>query len=211
MQVRETEHRAAWLRDTSARVGRCARLAVRVRGEVPNEPCVIVANHVSYLDPIAIGQMLPLSAVAKSEVTEWPAIGETLGELGIIFVDRGNAISGAIALRKAMRSLRAGTTVLVFPEGTTTFGDDVLSFSRGAFGIAKLLGVPVVPVTVRYDLRDACWVGNTSLVPHLVRLHRHNQVSVELVFGSPLAPSAFTDASSFAAATRERIRSNVRR
>ncbi|MGB8223386.1 MAG: lysophospholipid acyltransferase family protein [Polyangiales bacterium] len=182
-----------------------------VRGDVPNGPCVIVANHISYLDPIAIGQVIPLSAVAKSEVTAWPAIGQTLGELGIIFVDRGNAISGAIALRKAIRSLRAGVAVLVFPEGTTTFGDDVLAFSRGAFGMAKLLGVPVVPVTLRYELRDACWVGDTSLVPHVVKLHRHRQIEVELKFGSPLEPSAFVDASTLAAATRERIRSNVRR
>lgn len=206
---RETTSRALRLRDASAHVGQCIRLAVKVRGEVPTKPCLLAANHISYLDPLAIGQAIPLSAVAKSEVTQWPAIGETLEELGIIFVERGNAFSGATALRKAMRTLRAGVAVLVFPEGTTTFGDDVLAFSRGAFGVAKLLGVPVVPVTLRYGTREACWVGDTSLVPHVVKLHRQHRVDVELTFGSPLEPSAFADASSLAAAARQRIRSNV--
>jgi lyso-ornithine lipid O-acyltransferase len=210
-ESRETIYRALRLRDASTSVGKCVRLAVRVRGEVPKEPCVIAANHLSYLDPLAIGQVVPLSAVAKSEVTQWPAIGETLDELGIIFVERGNAISGAVALRKAMRTLHAGVSVLVFPEGTTTIGDDVLCFARGAFGVARLLGVPVVPVTLRYDLRDACWVGDTSLVAHVVKLHRHDHIRVELTFGSAIEPMAFADASSLASATRERIRSNVRR
>jgi 1-acyl-sn-glycerol-3-phosphate acyltransferase len=210
-QPREAGLRALWLRHASARVGGCLRLAVSVRGEIPDAPSLIAANHLSYLDPLAIGQLVPLTAVAKSELAQWPAIGETLEELGIIFVERGNAMSGAIALRKAMRTLHAGVSVLVFPEGTTTFGDDVLPFARGAFGIARRLGIPVVPVTLRYDRREVCWVGDASLLPHAARLHKHEQIGVELVFGAPIEPMDFADAGSLAAATRERIRSNARR
>jgi 1-acyl-sn-glycerol-3-phosphate acyltransferase len=172
---------------------------------------LIAANHVSYLDPLAIGQIVPLSAVAKSELGRWPAIGETLEALGIIFVERGNALSGAVALRKAMRILRTGVSVLVFPEGTTSLGDDVLPFARGAFGFAQILGIPVVPVTLRYDSGEVSWVGDASLVPHAAKLHRYDQVNVELVFGSPIRPAAFSDARSLASATREQIRSHVRR
>lgn len=185
------------------------RMYVQVHGTVPRGPCVVAANHMSYLDPIAIGSVLPLSAVAKSEVTRWPAVGQAIEELGVLFVRRGDAMSGALALRRAIRVLEAGVPILVFPEGTTTFGDDVLPFSRGAFGIARLLRVPVVPVTLRYDTEDACWVGSATLMPHLLKLHRHERVRADVIFGPPLEPMAFPDASSLAATTRQCIRSLV--
>jgi len=187
------------------------RLSVCVRGPVPKGACIVAANHMSYLDPLAIGQVLPLSAVAKAEITGWPAIGEVLDELGILFVERGKAHSGAVALRRAMRILRNGVPVLVFPEGPTTCGQDVLPFSRGAFGIAQLMRVPVVPATLRYESSEACWVGSASLVPHLLKLHRHPRVDAELIFGPPLEPLAFPDASSLAAATRQCIRTLILR
>lgn len=203
--------RASWVRDISSRIGRRMRLAVEVEGPVPSEPCLIVSNHLSYLDPLAIGQVLPLSAVAKSEITGWPAIGKVLDALGIVFVERGDPRSGAVALRKAMRVLGAGVPVLVFPEGTTTPGDDVLPFSRGAFGIARLMRVPVVPATLRYESSEASWVGSASLLPHILRMHRHHEVGVRLTFGPRLEPMAFSDATSLASATRQCIRSLVLR
>ena len=204
-------HQASWLRAVSLRLGFRMRLEVKVRGLVPDEPCVIVANHMSYLDALAIGRVLPLSAVAKSEITGWPALGDAMEELGIVFVNRGCAMSGAVALRKSMRILRAGVPVLVFPEGTTTTGNDVLPFCRGAFGIARLMRVPVVPATLRYESREASWVGDASLVPHLVKLHRHNKVKAELTFGPRLEPTEFADSYALASATRVHIRNNLRR
>jgi 1-acyl-sn-glycerol-3-phosphate acyltransferase len=201
--------RAALLQRVSARMGARMGLQARVSGPVPSGACLLVANHMGYLDPVAIGAVLPLSAIAKSEVTQWPAVGEALEELGVVFVERGSAMSGALALRKAMRVLQAGVPVLVFPEGTTTFGEDVLPFSRGAFGIARMLRVPVVPVTIRYETRLACWVGSATFIPHLIRLHKRGSVNAEVIFGPPIEPMAFPDASSLAAATRLCIRSLV--
>ena len=183
------------------------RLHVRVHGRPPDEPCVVVANHLSYLDPLAIGQAQPFSAIAKSEIMGWPGLGATLRDLGIIFVRRGCRRSGALALRKAMRLLGSGVSVLVFPEGTTTTGNDVLPFARGAFGIARLMRAPVVPATLRYELPEARWVGDDSLVPHALRLHRFDRVEADLVFGPALQPLAFESAAALAEATRQCIRS----
>lgn len=183
------------------------RLEVRTRGRIPGEPCVIVANHLSYLDPLAIGATLPVGAVAKSEIMGWPGVGEAVADLGIVFVRRGCARSGAVALRKMMRLLEAGVPVLVFPEGTTTMGRDVLPFSRGAFGVARLARVPVVPATLRYDSEEIAWVGDASLVPHALKLHRRNHIRAELIFGPGLQPLAFADVSALAEATRQCIRS----
>lgn len=180
---------------------------VQVRGRVPSGPSIIVANHLSYLDPLAIGWTLPVGAVAKAEIMSWPGVGEAVADLGVVFVKRRCPRSGAVALRKTMRLLDAGVPVLVFPEGTTTTGHDVLPFARGAFGVARLMRVPVVPATIRYDCDDAAWVGRASLLPHALRLHRRNEIQAELVFGPSLQPMAFNDASALAEATRRCIRS----
>lgn len=185
------------------------RLELSIRGEVPEGPSVLVSNHMSYLDPIAIARAMPVAAVAKSEILGWPALGAALEDLGTIFVRRGDVFSGAIALRQAMRTLDAGVSVLVFPEGTTTFGDDVLPFARGAFGAARLKGVPVVPVVLRYARRDACWVGRAGFVPHFVALHRNPNVVAQLDFGEPIDPVAFSDAGSLTRAARQSIRKLV--
>lgn len=202
--------RATRLVEACERLSRRMRLEVHVRGQVPEGPSVIVANHVSYLDPLAIGWTLPVGAVAKSEIMRWPGVGEAVADLGIVFVKRGCSRSGAVALRKTMRLLDTGLPVLVFPEGTTTTGQDVLPFSRGAFGVARLLRVPVVPATLRYDCKDVPWVGKASLLPHALKLHRHNEIHSELIFGPSLQPMAFADASELAEATRQCIRSLLR-
>ena len=200
-------HRAERLVTTCERLGERLRMNVEVRGRVPEGACVIIANHLSYLDPLAVGWTLPVGAVAKSEIMDWPGVGEAVADLGVVFVERGSAHSGAAALRKMMRLLEAGVPVLVFPEGTTTNGEDVLPFSRGAFGAARLMRVPVVPATIRYDSADVAWVGEASLVPHAVKLHRHQQLRAELIFGPTLQPLAFPNASALAEATRQCIRS----
>ena len=198
---------AARFVEACSRLGRSMRLDLRVHGRIPEGPCLIAANHVSYLDPLAIGQTRPIGAIAKSEIMRWPGVGEAAANLGVVFVERGCARSGAIALRKATRLLDAGISVLVFPEGTTTTGQDVLPFSRGAFGIARRMRIPVVPATLRYDSREVCWVGDDSLVPHAVRLHRFNEIGADLIYGPSLQPMAFENAAALAEATRQCVRS----
>ena len=85
----------------------CALHGVRLRvgGQVPTQPSLLVANHVSYFDPMIISSLLPLTAVAKREVASWPWVGEVCRRFGVLYVDREDAHSGARVLREAMRSL----------------------------------------------------------------------------------------------------------
>ena len=198
--------RAERLVSACGRLGEKLRMKVHIRGEVPRGPSIVVANHLSYLDPLVIGWTLPVGAVAKSEIMGWPGVGEAVADLGVVFVKRGCPQSGAVALRKTMRLLDTGVPVLVFPEGTTTTGHDVLPFARGAFGVARLTRVPVIPASIRYDCDDAAWVGAASLLPHALKLHRHDEIHAELTFGPRLQPLAFEDASTLAEATRQCIR-----
>jgi 1-acyl-sn-glycerol-3-phosphate acyltransferase len=206
LEAQDAQQRALRLADACAGLNQKLRVNVQVQGEVPVRPSIIVANHLSYLDPLAIGQTLPVGAVAKSEIMGWPGVGQAVAELGIIFVKRGCPRSGAVALRRAMRLLEASVSVLVFPEGTTSRGHDVLPFLRGAFGVARLMRVPVVPVTVRYDSPEVPWVGDDSLLPHALRLHRLDEINAHLVFGPSLQPMAFPGATELGEATRRCIR-----
>jgi 1-acyl-sn-glycerol-3-phosphate acyltransferase len=171
---------------------------VRRIGQEPSGPCIVAVNHLSYLDPLVVCSLLPCIAVAKGETRAWPLIGRGLAALGVIFVQRGDAYSGATALRRAWRSLRAGATVLNFPEGTTTDGRDVGPFKRGIFGLARLAGVPVVPARIRYDDDRVPWFGGQTFAPHYWRLAGVERVGASVRFGEPLRVGADEDAESFA-------------
>jgi 1-acyl-sn-glycerol-3-phosphate acyltransferase len=168
-------------------------------------PALVVANHVSYLDPIVVASVLPCIAVAKGETRGWPLVGRGLEALGVVFVRRGDAYSGAIALRRAMRALRQGTSVLNFPEGTTTDGRSVEPFRRGAFGLARLAGVPLVPATIAYDDPRIAWYGGAAFLPHYVQVARTRRTVARVRFGEPVMPGEHDDPAELA----ERVRAGI--
>lgn len=172
----------------SARVLDEFGLTIERSGPVPLGPCVLVSNHLSWFDPLVVAACVPVTAIAKHEVSSWPWVGERAKELGIIFVDRASVTSGVQGLLAARRALEAGLSVLNFPEGTTTRGDSVLPFRRGLFGLARLLEVPVVPVRLDVD-PSLSWVGDEPLLPHLWRMASRARPVVRLRFDGPLPPS----------------------
>jgi 1-acyl-sn-glycerol-3-phosphate acyltransferase len=195
--------RAERLRGALAEVGGVHDLAIAVRGAWPDRPAVLVANHVSYLDPLAIASQLPCAPIAKGEVAGWPIIGAAARALGVSFVDRSSAHSGARALRRSLAALRAGACVLNFPEGTTTDGTRVLPFRRGVFGLARIAGVPIVPVALRYASADLAWYGGATFLPHYLRTAARRAPAVEIAIGAPMA--ADHPAGELAELARQRI------
>ncbi|MCA9577741.1 MAG: 1-acyl-sn-glycerol-3-phosphate acyltransferase [Sandaracinaceae bacterium] len=166
----------------------CAVHGVRVHvsGEVPKQAVALAANHLSYLDPLAVLSCLPASAIAKREVREWPGVGATLDALGVLFVDRDDPQSGARVVRQAATRLASDVSVLAFPEGTTTSGRGVLPFRRGLFGAARIARVPVVPVALRYEDPDLPWVGSQLFLPHYLRTASKPVTHVHIHFFAPL-------------------------
>lgn len=178
---------------------------VLARGPEPRGACVIVANHLSYIDPLVVASVTPCVAIAKGETRGWPLIGRGLRALGVIFVQRGDPFSGATAIRAAWRALRAGATVLNFPEGTTTDGRDVGPFQRGIFGLALLAGVPVVPARVSYDDDRVPWFGGQTFAPHYWRLAGASRVGARVCFGEAIRPRGQERADQLAQLAREAI------
>jgi lyso-ornithine lipid O-acyltransferase len=179
-------------------------LSIEVAGELPRQPCVAVANHVSYLDPIAFLALAPALPVCKGEVERWPLIGAAARATGVLLVDRECAWSGARLLRRALAALDAGASVLNFPEGTTSDGSEVLPFRRGIFGAARLARVPIVPVAFAYADPDSAWTGDQTFIPHYLRTAARERVEVRVSFGRALWPVE-RPAEELAAEARRRI------
>ncbi len=120
---------------------------------------VLVANHTSYFDVLVLMAALPVEFrfVSKIEVASMPLIGDFLRRRGDFAFDRSDRQQRLRQAEEVERSLRAGDSVLVFPEGTFTPHDGVRPFQLGAFKAAVATGRPILPVAlrgVRAILRD---------------------------------------------------------
>jgi 1-acyl-sn-glycerol-3-phosphate acyltransferase len=202
---------ARGLSELVGQVGRRHGLEIEVRGWVPAHPCVVVANHLSYLDPIALLSLLPALPVCKAEVAGWPVLGPRVRASGVLLVDRTDPWSGARVLRRMRAALAAGASVLVFPEGTTTAGDRVLPFRRGAFGIARRAGVPIAPAALRYRDPRWAWTGGDRFLPHYLRAAAAGRIQVQVAFGPLIHPDADAEVDDLAELAHSRVVSLVRR
>src|SRR6202023_380497 len=180
--------------------GRTVAVLLRLRIFVkhvppPQEPRLIAANHVSWLDILALCSVEPVCFLAKQEVDAWP-VASTLARLQeTVFVarQRPRTIPAANAA-KAQRML-AGRPVLLFPEGTTGDGSALRKFHSSHFAAARDLlamasGIEMVyvqPVAIRYSSPAAAWLGDATLLPHLWSLLKGEPIRCDLAFGKPLA------------------------
>jgi lyso-ornithine lipid O-acyltransferase len=182
--------RAHTLRELCRGLSELHGFDIRWSGELPESPCVVVCNHLGYIDPIVLCSLLPFSPIAKAELAGWPGAGSVLARSNVIFVRRGDPYSGARALRRALRALEAGVSVLNFPEGTTTSGR-LLPFHRGAFWLARRAGVKLVPVAMRLADPSLCWIDDQGFLPHYCRLWWRKDRRVDLSFRAALDPRDF--------------------
>ncbi len=175
--------RRKWARGLLAGVG----VRVRVSGEAPNFPCLLVCNHRSYLDPIVILREVAGYPVSKADVGHWPVLGHGAKMAGIILVERERGGSRSTTLKVIEKKLTAGFPVILFPEGTTSdLPTSTLPFHKNAFRLAEKLGVPVVPAAIHFENLDDFWVGHETFGQHARRSFRQREIRVQLRYGPPL-------------------------
>ena len=160
----------------------CARHGVElsVQGPAIRTPALVVANHVSWLDPIVLQCLGPMAIIAKREVRSWPLIGRTLDRFSIIWLERDDFSSGAKALMQARAYFERGLSVLVFPEATTSDGRGVLPLRRGMFGLAQRMGVPVTPLSLRYVDDFMAWTGDATFLPHFLKSVSQRRIEAQV-------------------------------
>lgn len=180
----------------------CAGIPVRLLDEhqLPAGPCVVVANHASYLDGIVLKGALPgrFGFVIAKEFSRLPFAGLLLRRIGSQFVDRFNHHSGAMDARRLMKAADAGQALVLFPEGTFVSQPGLGKFHTGAFVIAARAGLPVVPIAIR-GTRNILSSGR--FLPHPGR--------IEIQVLAQIAAPAGLDPTAIATMTREQARSNI--
>lgn len=158
---------------------------------VPPRSGLIVSNHLSYLDIAALGSSCPCSFVSKAEVGAWPFIGWAAGLAGTVFVRRAHRSEVSGQVEDIKNALGRGVPVVLFPEGTSTDGSQVLPFRSALLQAALETGCDVTPVALGYradppgdTVRDICWWGGVGFVPHLWRFLGLRSFEAMVVFGA---------------------------
>jgi 1-acyl-sn-glycerol-3-phosphate acyltransferase len=173
---------------------KAAGVRLRIEGTLGNGG-LVVANHLSWIDVVALGALAPVRMISKAEVADWPLIGPLAARTGALFVERArlSSLPGVVADTAAV--LRAGDTVGVFPEGTTWCGSASGPFRRAPFQAALDAGVPVRPVRITMTLPDGrpttagSFLGDETLGTALVRVLRLPRLDCTLTVLAPLAPT----------------------
>ena len=138
--------RRAWARGLLCMLG--VRLDHHGLHVVPGS--LIVANHVSWLDAVALHAVLPLAIVAKAEARRWPVLGRLLARNDTLFVERRPCRNLLRVNQSIAARLAGGESVAVFPEGTTSDGAQVLAFRPALFQPAVQAGHPVHALALAY-------------------------------------------------------------
>ncbi|MCQ4295805.1 1-acyl-sn-glycerol-3-phosphate acyltransferase [Pseudomonas stutzeri] len=183
--------RKQWLtRWLMARLAAALPFRVRVIGELPSQPMLWVANHVSWCDIPLLGVLRPLSFLAKSEVSAWPVLGWLARQAGTLFIRRGGG-NAALINQELAGHLQRGRHLLIFPEGTSTDGSSMRTFHPRLFACAIEAGCAIQPVAIRY-LRDgkpdtlAPFIGDDELPMHVRRLLASNVAEVDIHLLAPI-------------------------
>ncbi len=149
-----------------------------------SRPYVVMANHQSYLDVLALFSALPrtFGVVAKKELFRVPFFAGVMRALGCVSVDRSKSVESLTAMRGAAERVRAGSTIAVFPEGTRSPGDRIQRLKKGPFYLAQLAQVATLPVGIR-GTHDLMPRKNTGIRPGVI----------EVRCGAPLPPPRLDD------------------
>src|ERR1700734_4493605 len=125
-------------------------LTVEGLERLPAGPCIVVANHASYIDGVVFTAALPprFGFVIKREMASVPLAGFLLNRIGSQFMARDQAAQTTQDARRVMRSAESGQSLVFFPEGTFTEEPGLLKFHYGAFATAQRAGCPVVPAII---------------------------------------------------------------
>lgn len=153
------------------------RMDVRGRERIPIRGAVVfMPNHQSYADPPAVfAQLPPVLVLAKQEFFRVPILGWAMKRRGFISVDRGNHERAIQAVHRAVESLRAGNSFLVYPEGTRSPDGRLQPFKKGAFMMAIQAGAPIVPVSIS-GAAKIIPKGSFTVRPGCVRITFHDPV-----------------------------------
>jgi 1-acyl-sn-glycerol-3-phosphate acyltransferase len=173
-------------------------LTVKGLEHLPEDACIVAANHASYLDGPLLTAALPprFGFVIKHEMSSAPLVGWLLARLGSEFVQRSDKKAAGNAASRIIQKARNGACLGVFPEGTFVGAPGLRDFHLGAFLTATRVGMPVVPVVIR---------GTRHILPAHVWWPRGGSIEVEILPAVSPAGKRGDDARELRRAVRAKI------
>jgi len=187
------------------------RMRVRIVGEPVRDRAVLfVCNHVSWADILAIGTIMPVAFVSKSEVGNWPLVGLAAKLQRTVFVDRSRRHQTGDAISDIVQRLASGIPVMLFAEGTSSDGNRVLPFRSALMGAIKEAsaraeaGILIQPMSICYTGLNGipmgrqhrpmvAWYGDLDFMPHIKELMRTGAPDAVISYGEPIAADGATD------------------
>lgn len=158
-----------------------------LQGNFHPGPVLLLANHVSWLDILAIHAVCPQARfVSKADVRAWPLLGWLVGAVGTLFIERERKRDALRVVHQVAAALAEGDTIAVFPEGTTGDGRTLLPFHANLLQAAIAGGHPLQPVVLRFHQPgqrfspDVAWLGETTLLQNLWSVLCAESLTVEL-------------------------------
>ncbi|MGC3957107.1 MAG: 1-acyl-sn-glycerol-3-phosphate acyltransferase [Verrucomicrobiota bacterium] len=186
--------RSRWLQWCSRRTLRVFAVHTEHTG-MPPQTGLLVSNHLSYLDILVLVSLTPAVFVSKAEVKNWPVFGWFARLAGTLFVDRTKRsdVSRMNALIES--SLATGNVLVLFPEGTSWNGSEILPFKSSLLEPIVGAKYPLAVGHLSYKLddgdaaNDVCYWGDATFFPHLVKLMTKNHVRARVCFAPVPQPA----------------------
>jgi 1-acyl-sn-glycerol-3-phosphate acyltransferase len=166
---------------------------IRTSGH-PSASGLLISNHVSFADIMVLSASVPTVFVSKAEVAQWPAVGPIAAAAGPIFIQRQRRADVARANTALHRAIEAGLLVTLFPEGTTSDGQQILPFQPSLLQPAIETQAQITPAFLRYREEDGsridevAYFGERHLQDCLWALVRRQKTIVSVRFGETRAP-----------------------
>lgn len=193
-----------------AQMARALGVTVQASGTRHPGPVLLVANHISWIDILAINAVHPARFVSKADVRHWPVLGWLVGCGGTLFLERERKRDALRVVHQTAEALGRGDTIALFPEGTTGDGNALLPFHANLLQAAIAGGVAVQPIALRYTdaesapSRAVTWVNDETLAGSFWKVVRARGLQVQLTQLDPIA-TAGRERRELAGQTRERI------
>lgn len=185
----------------------------------PGQNYFIVANHMSYLDPLVVAAFTPTSFVTSVEMRDAFFLGTFTKLAGCYYVERRTKGNIRQEVGDIEDGLKKNFKVTVFPEATSTDGSHIKPFKRPLFAAAIRTQTPVLPMAIQYESVDGvrldranhrllCWYADMSFFPHSLRLLGLRDIHIRLSVLPEIPVAADSDRDTIAETAFEAIRSH---
>lgn len=191
-------------------------MQVKVEGEPPPCPFLLVANHLSYVDIVLLVSQVPCTFVARADLRDWPLFGPMVPAGGTLFLNRDLKRDIPRVIEQLKVPYEAGVGVVIFPEGSSSKGETVPVFRSSLLEPAARGRFPVYHASIRYETapglpsarESVCWWGDMEFLPHLKVLFGLPGFEAGLAFGNE--PIVSTDRKQLANQLHEAVKSRFR-